>query len=488
MKFVKGFLCASAAVLALSFGGCKKDSKSESNGSDNSKSSESSNSEPSAFTGKFSPKVTENAVIALGLNLDLHKMAKIGESFFDQGIAVLTSAKENSILDVKQVTEIKQEYMKFVSDPFKEAPADFMEFVDEVGLRNAKVGWAVMSAGEIKLNSSSMPNAIPETMVAIATDIDVEKIVAYAKRKLEETGKGTFKIDERTIAGEKAWRVVPQKENVNQDFKSKNLQPCFASLDGQLVLLASTQTALERQIHLYREGKDEGQMLREFRPANGALVLLAVKDLGAILRDLSSQGKISLPRLQNSSELIQGIKKLELALASKSGLQLALTLKLRTASERDADSLRTLAKMMIVMAHNPKSGTPKEVADSITRLEIAGTGSEFEARFDDILPLFAGVAVPNFLRYRRESQRAACRSNMKQLQAAAEQCLLSGKSINDANLFGPNGYIKKKPTCPCGGEYIILVDKDKPEEYSISCPNAKADPKFPHVLPGMAKE
>ena len=92
MKFIKGFLCASVAVLALSFSGCKKDSQSESNGSNNSKSSEPSSSESSASIGKFSPKVSENAVIALGLNLDLHKMATIGETFFDQGIATLTSA------------------------------------------------------------------------------------------------------------------------------------------------------------------------------------------------------------------------------------------------------------------------------------------------------------------------------------------------------------------------------------------------------------
>ena len=484
MKFIKGFLCASVAVLALSFSGCKKDSQSESNGSNNSKSSEPSSSESSASIGKFSPKVSENAVIALGLNLDLHKMATIGETFFDQGIATLTSANGDTISETKQITEMKKEYMKFVSDPFKEAPADFIEFVDEVGLRNAKVGWAVLSAGEIKLNSSTMPDTIPETMVAIATDINVEKIVAYAKRKVEETSKGEFKIDERTIAGEKAWWVVPQKETINQDFKSKNLQPCFASLDGQLVLLASTPTALERQIRLYREGKGEGQMLREFRPANGGLVLLAIKDLGAILRNLPSQRNIRLPMLQNGNELIQGIQKIELALASKSGQQLALTLKLRTASDEDADNLRTLAKRMIAMAQNPKSGTPKNVADSVKRLEIAGTRNEFEVHFDDILPLFSGLALPNFIKYRQTSRQAACISNLKQLQAAAEMCLLSGKPITEANLFGPNGYIKRKPTCPCGGEYIILVDKDKPEGYSSSCPNAKTDPKFPHVLPG----
>lgn len=482
MKFIKGFLCASVAVLALSFSGCKKDSQSESNGSDNSKSSESSSSESSASTGKFSPKVSENAVIALGLNLDLHKMATIGETFFDQGIAMLTSAKGDAISEIKQITEMKKEYMKFVSDPFKDAPADFIEFVDEVGLRNAKVRWAVLSAGEIKLNSSTMPDTIPETMVAIATDINVEKIVAYAKRKIEETAKGEFNIDERTIAGEKAWQIVPQKENINQDFKSKNLQPCFASLDGQLVLLASTPTALERQIRLYREGKDEGQILREFRPANGDLALLAVKDLGAILRNLPSQRNIRLPMLQNGNELMQGIKKIELALASKSGQQLALTLKLRTASDEDVNDLRTLAKRMSAMAHDPKSGMPKNVADSVKRLEVAGTGTEFEVRFDDILPLFSGVALPNFLQYRQASRQAACISNMKQLQTAAEMCLMCDKPITDANLFGPNGYFKRKPTCPCGGEYIILVDKNKPAGYSISCPNAKTDPKFPHVL------
>ena len=84
MKLVKGFLCASTAALVLAFCGCKKDSKPDSSGGDSSKSSDSS-----AFAGKFSPKVHVDAEIALGLNLDVQKLARIGTSFIDQAIAMV---------------------------------------------------------------------------------------------------------------------------------------------------------------------------------------------------------------------------------------------------------------------------------------------------------------------------------------------------------------------------------------------------------------
>ena len=65
-----------------------------------------------------------------------------------------------------------------------------------------------------------------------------------------------------------------------------------------------------------------------------------------------------------------------------------------------------------------------------------------------IIAILAAVAIPNFVKYRKSSQATACVSNLKQIQAAKEQCSMAGKPLTDANLFGASGYIKTKPTCP----------------------------------------
>ena len=69
-----------------------------------------------------------------------------------------------------------------------------------------------------------------------------------------------------------------------------------------------------------------------------------------------------------------------------------------------------------------------------------------------IIAILAAVAIPNFIKYRRSSQATACVSNLKQIQAAKEQCLMAGDTAF-AKLYGATGYIKVAPTCPAGGSY-----------------------------------
>ena len=65
-----------------------------------------------------------------------------------------------------------------------------------------------------------------------------------------------------------------------------------------------------------------------------------------------------------------------------------------------------------------------------------------------IIAILAAVAIPNFIKYRRTSMATACVSNLKQIQAAKEQCLMAGKELTGANLYGPSGLIKVEPHCP----------------------------------------
>ena len=472
MKIVKGFLCASTAALALTICGCNKDSKSDSSEGDSSRSTESS-----AFVGKFSPKVHEDAEIALGLNLDLRKLARIGESFIDQAITLVDEE------DKKALGEAKEEYRKFVADPFGKASPSFKEFVDKMGLRNAKIGWAVMSVENISFEDVTPPlQTIPGIAVAIATDVDIEKIVEYAKQEVAKEG---FAIAEGTLAGKKAWNFLPKEERDKRKFSEMQLYPCFTSLDGQLVLIASTPPMLTKQIRLYLEGKGEGQLLREFKPANGDLVRLAVKDLGAILRKLPTrkQKKMTVPMVPNGNELVLGLKDINLALTAKSDRAVALSLNLRTASAEDAGNLLNLLKMFVSMAESPEARMPKPVADTIKRAKVAGSGDVLEVELDDILTVVAGVAVPNFLKYRRDLQTSACISNMQQLLTAGESWLIKhpGAAPTLRDLCGPEDmdmkYLKTTPTCPKDhSSYTITL-----ENGAINVKCGSGDPK--HVLP-----
>ena len=98
-----------------------------------------------------------------------------------------------------------------------------------------------------------------------------------------------------------------------------------------------------------------------------------------------------------------------------------------------------------------------------------------------IIAILAAVAIPNFIKYRKTSQMNACISNMKQIQGAAEQAKLAGKSVTDEEvMYGAKGYIKTKPKCPeKGTDYTVTESQDG--EVTITCSGGDTD--YPHKLP-----
>ena len=98
-----------------------------------------------------------------------------------------------------------------------------------------------------------------------------------------------------------------------------------------------------------------------------------------------------------------------------------------------------------------------------------------------IIAILAAVAIPNFVKYRKNSQANACIGNLKQIQTAKEQLAMAGKQLTDANMFGNDGLIKVKPTCPADKDanYSVgEVDEDPRCTYS-----GANDTEFPHKLP-----
>lgn len=98
-----------------------------------------------------------------------------------------------------------------------------------------------------------------------------------------------------------------------------------------------------------------------------------------------------------------------------------------------------------------------------------------------IIAILAAVAIPNFVRYRKTSQMNACISNLKQIQAACEQCKMEGNAVTTANIIGSDKYIKVMPKCPgCNTAYELPTEEDA----NPVCPGPGAtDTDFPHVLP-----
>ena len=105
-----------------------------------------------------------------------------------------------------------------------------------------------------------------------------------------------------------------------------------------------------------------------------------------------------------------------------------------------------------------------------------------------IIAILAAVAIPNFVKYRRNSQAAACVSNLKQIEAAIEQAKMAGVTTPGANdLWGKGKYIKKEPKCPAGGTYTIPKDDESMPTCSIGA-NGVEDTSAWHQLDKSAAQ
>ena len=66
-----------------------------------------------------------------------------------------------------------------------------------------------------------------------------------------------------------------------------------------------------------------------------------------------------------------------------------------------------------------------------------------------IIGVLGSIAIPNFMRSRKMSQKNSCIANMKQLEGAREQALTAGNIVNHMTVWcGPSAYIRVTPDCP----------------------------------------
>jgi prepilin-type N-terminal cleavage/methylation domain-containing protein len=84
-----------------------------------------------------------------------------------------------------------------------------------------------------------------------------------------------------------------------------------------------------------------------------------------------------------------------------------------------------------------------------------------------IIGLLAAVAIPNLVKARKSAQKQACIGNLKSLEGAKTTWALDNRKgdsdvPSDADLFGNDKTIKKKPECPAGGTYNLGAISENP--------------------------
>lgn len=75
-----------------------------------------------------------------------------------------------------------------------------------------------------------------------------------------------------------------------------------------------------------------------------------------------------------------------------------------------------------------------------------------------IIGILLAVAVPSFMNARERSRAQACRSNLRQIQAAKEQWAMAnnaGQTAEPTQAQLSPEFIQTWPTCPSGGNYTI---------------------------------
>ncbi len=113
-----------------------------------------------------------------------------------------------------------------------------------------------------------------------------------------------------------------------------------------------------------------------------------------------------------------------------------------------------------------------------------------------IIGILLAIAVPSFMRARETARAKACQENLQKIDSAKEQWALERNLPNefdvgdtatwfaDPTIVGPEGYIKKAPVCPAGGEYTANpIGTDPVCSYEdTSKDNYPDNPAFWHVI------
>lgn len=300
--------------------------------------------------------------------------------------AILAFEFDQRQIDKIQTAVVGEEKGKALTkQTWESLPAELVEVIKAAGLENARARWGALSVGEPALKEDMEIKEVPDAAAAIAVDIDIEKAVAAVREQQKKEKDDDVQLVDVDVAGVKAWKVVDK----DGEFAKVKAEPCFTALDGKLFLVASNLAALEKQVKLYRDGTGASAAFANFALADGDLLRLSLKDIGARIKKAVPKPEESLKLLTafvpNGDKMLLGLGSLDFAATATADNGVALKLLLGAASEKDADQLRTLAKSGLMPLTVQLKKAAKEKADAkrglalVEGLKIGGSEGMFEA-------------------------------------------------------------------------------------------------------------
>jgi len=361
MKLMKiPFKAVGLSVLSLSLlaGGCgEKDENVVGTGS---------GSGPEAAPS-FKPLAAEGVRLAVAQSLDKEQVFKVVDFF-------MKSASGMPVFKKDDIEEAKEKIEALKKDIFAECGPKELAFIEKSGLRDAKLAWMAVSLEDFKFAGEMRPVGL---CVAVGGKLDLEKAIAAFQGQ-----KGCDVSFEKTeVEGTTAWRVVPD----GQKPKDPYIDPYVASLGGRLALLAISRDTLAKHIRLYGKGEGKGDAFDGFSAAKGEFTRVRLTGIGDLVKQnipeaaLREVGKV----VPGGEELVRGLQNLSIDTKVNPDGMLSETIRLKTASEEDADKLRTLAKTGLMAATAQLSQideAPEHVKKMIADIKIGGSDGVVEVQ------------------------------------------------------------------------------------------------------------
>ena len=318
------------------------------------------------------PLVTKDAKLAIALNLDKDQAFTIVDSYLKM-VSDMHVLGEDGLKDAKEMVEACKKDIFACCD----SNPKVLEFVEKSGLRDAKLKWAVVSMEDFKVvEGEPRPEGVS---VAIGGKFDLEKAIAACEGEKD----CDVSFEKTEVEGEKAWRIAPKGDRQSKKLKEAGVDPYVASLGGRLALVAMSQDTLAKQIRLYKKGAEKGDALGGFTAAKGEFLRLYLSGIGELVKQNVPQGELSQLGgfVPNGDKIVTGLQTLTIDTKVDSNGMLSGTIRLKAASEEDADALRTLAKTGLMAATAKVSSdpeTPEETKKMIKDIKIGGSDGVVE--------------------------------------------------------------------------------------------------------------
>jgi len=243
-------------------------------------------------------------------------------------------------------------------------------FLDESGISEADVRWAVASAGPVEVAPDGSLARMPDVCFAMSFSHDPAAIVAAYNGLRLENSPVIEPSDE--VSGFPVWRV--RRPSVADD----GMLPLFTSLGGELLLAATSRAALEGLVALYAgDGRSQGAFsaalsggdaLTFFIPRFGETVAVAMEDRFPVAQiDAFVAG---------GSKKFLSLGEFTLTVAARESGGLNLRAALNTASDEDADELKALVMVALMKAKADVRGAARREGISQAEAEAVSFAAE----------------------------------------------------------------------------------------------------------------